>query len=132
MKRIETVLFSNMNVENEKDFDFNFELECFMGELSLSEYDTDCVVCGSLGLWYGRREIYPQKFTSLLDAIRTTFRSADFVEVKQVNGHIEVTAVHHDGRNYFEIYLLNEKGLFTQNGNLENRRYHRAIKGYIF
>lgn len=130
MKRIEITLLSNMNVENEEEFDFEFE--CFMDNLLFSEYDTNCVVCGSLGLWYGRREICPEKFSSLSDAIRAALRSADYYEIKQVNGHIEVTAVHHDGRNYFEIYLLNEKGLFTQNGNLENRRYHRAIKGYIF
>lgn len=131
MKRIEITLLSNMNVESESQ-NFDFELECFMDNILYSNYEKDCVVCGSLGLWFGRREIEPKRFSCLSDAIRATFAKADYVEVKQVNGHIEVTASHHDGNNYFKIYLLNEKGLHTENGNLENRRYHRAIKGFIF
>ena len=37
--------------------------------------------------------------------------------IKQVNGHLEVVGIHHDGRNCFEIHLLNDKGceLLTKN-----------------
>lgn len=87
----------------------------------------ECVVVGSVGLWYGRRDIEATKVRSVWDAIEKCCRSCEVV-INQVNGHFEIEASHHDGTNWFEIYLLNDKGVYTQNGDLSNRRYHKAIK----
>lgn len=121
------VLFSNLglNEDNQEVFDLLIE------DLSLSIYDTECVLFGNVAMWYGRREIVPERFKCVVDAIYKAIFHADFIEVKQVNGHLEVTAMHHDGNNYFQIHLLNDKGLLTENGDLRNRRYHRAVKDYF-
>lgn len=92
----------------------------------------ECVIVGSVGLWYGRRDIEPTKVRSVFKAIEKCCSNMDSVVIKQVNGHFEIKAGHHDGSNYFDIYLLNEKGIYTQKGNLANRRYHKAIKQYVF
>lgn len=63
----------------------------------------------------------------------------DYCIIKQVCGHLEVTGIHHDGRNTFEIHLLNDKGVDAMyrldngygNANLECRCYHKAIKDYL-
>lgn len=122
----EIVLFSNFDdYGNEEELDMLFE------NIDYSNENWDCVVCGVIDMWNGRKEIYPTRFPCLTDAIRATIYQADFIEIKQVNGHIEVKAAHHDGTNAFQIYLLNENGITTENGDLSNRRYHRAIKGSI-
>lgn len=102
--------------------------------------DNYCVITGSLGLWVGRRGIEPTTCNNVWDAIRKCANNMDYVIVKQVNGHLEVTGVHHDGRNTFEIHLLNDRGVLAMdrirygygNADLENRTYHKAIQGYLF
>lgn len=102
--------------------------------------DTPCVIVGNLGLWTGRHDIEPTTCDNLWAAIQKCVKNMDYVIVKQVCGHIEVTGIHHDGRNTFEIHLLNNKGISASDriaegwgkANLENRTYHKAIKGYIF
>lgn len=102
--------------------------------------DTPCVVCGSLGLWNGRHNIEAQSFNGIETAIMKCCKNVDSVIVKQINGHIEIDGMHHDGTNHFEIHFLNDRGINARericsgygNANLENRCYHQAIKGYLF
>ena len=98
------------------------------------------LVIGDLGLWYGRPSIEPLACEDIESAIRKCANNMDYVIVKQVNGHIEVTGIHHDGSNNFEIYILNDKGIRANelikegkgNADLSRRCYHKSLNGYLF
>ena len=102
--------------------------------------DVPCVIIGSLGLWNGRENIIPTYCEDLETAIKKCVGRNDYVTIKQVGGHIEVCGAHHDGLNFFAIYLLNDKGINATKrisygigcANIANRRYHKAISGYLF
>lgn len=72
-----------------------------------------CVVTGSLGLWHGRRDIEPKVFPSLKSAINECVANMDYVILTEDEGVIKVEAIHHDGRNNFEIHKLNKKGFIA-------------------
>lgn len=93
------------------------------------KYDNDCqeecVVLGTLGLWTGRHEINARKFYCLKDAINACVTNIDYIIIKEENGVIYVDAIHHDGRNTFEIHKLNKKGKSIQTEEkLDNVHYH--------
>ena len=91
-----------------------------------------CVVVGTLGLWNGRKNIYPTKCDDLVTAINKCAGSASNVIVTLNNGCIEVNAIHHDGTNCFEIHLLNKLGIDTMGADLTKPCYYRQISGYLF
>ena len=93
------------------------------------KYDDDskqeCVVIGSVGLWYGRFEINAKKFSNLKDAIMACIKNVDYIIIKEEKGIIYITAIHHDGHHSFEIHKLNKKGCNVINECLlENEHYH--------
>lgn len=102
--------------------------------------DKPCVITGSLGLWYGRPSIVPLVCEDIESAIRKCANNMDYVIVKQVNGHLEVTGIHHDGSNHFEIHILNDKGIRAKelieegkgDANLSCRCYYKSLNGYLF
>ena len=102
--------------------------------------DKPCVITGSLGLWYGRPNIEPLACEDIESAIRKCVNNMDYVVIKQVNGHLEVRATHHDGSNHFEIHILNDKGIRAKelieegkgDANLSCRCYHKSLNGYLF
>ena len=102
--------------------------------------DKPCVITGSLGLWYGKPSIEPLVCEDIESAIRKCANNMDYVIVKQVNGHLEVTGIHHDGSNHFEIHILNDKGIRAKeliedgsgNANLSCQCYHKSLNGYLF
>lgn len=102
--------------------------------------DHYCVITGTTGLWNGHPTIEPTVCDSLLEAIQTCVSRMDYCIIEQVNGHLEVTGIHHDGRNCFEIHLLNDKGeRAAQNlregwgmADFEKRTYHKAMEGYLY
>lgn len=102
--------------------------------------DAYCVIVGSVGVWTGTHSIQPTTCDNVWDAICKCANNMDYVIVKQVNGHLEVTGIHHDGRNTFEIHILNRRGVSAMdrinmgygNADLENRTYHKAINGWLF
>lgn len=117
------------------------ELTDFEDNLQYSKNnDHYCVITGTLGLWNGHPTIKPIVCNSLFEAIQICVNHMDYYIIEQVNGHLEVTGIHHDGRNCFEIHLLNDKGeRAAQNlqegwgrADLENRTYHKAIEGYLY
>ena len=69
-----------------------------------------CLLTGSCGLWNGKHEIIPHKFSDALSAIKKAYGSCDDLIVKQEDGIIKVKALHHDGSNRFEIVPLTEYG----------------------
>lgn len=129
------------NQENDTNFDI-YELhniiseqdyEDFIGNLRYCQLNQNkYVMFGSLGLWNGRREIYPIVFESLEDAILKAIRNMDYITITMRNGGIDIECVHHDGRNNFRIKKLNEKGINCQHGDITQSRYHERIKGYLW
>ena len=95
----------------------------------IDEYDTECVLIGSLGLWWGNPAIVPQRFDSVFNAISKCIEKMDYVKVSIVNGHFEIKTRHHDGTNEFEIHILNKLGQKTMGADLTKECYHCKIKG---
>ena len=105
----------------------------FMSNLKYSTSNRECVVVGSVGLWFGRREIEAKRFDDLIDAINACIGSCDYIYIYKVNGYLEISAVHHDGTNSFEIHLLNDRGICaSEKANLNNKCYHKAMEKYLF
>lgn len=114
---------------------FNMEWEDLLSNIKYSNIaHDDYVVMGDLGLWSGRRDIVPTRFTSLEDAICKCCGSIDMVKITlKKEGYIEVMGVHHDGINYLEIHLLNKLGKNTEGADLTKDCYHKKIKlEYIY
>lgn len=89
------------------------------------------VVEGSVGLWYGRREIEQTKCDNFIDAIyKCMGRSCEIDKVVKIGNKIEVTAIHHDGRNYFDIYFLTELGAdrLERRGQVSTRNRENVMK----
>ena len=107
----------------------NIYYEDLMINIKHSKENTECIVLGSIGRWNGRFEIAVTKFNTLKDAIRECVCNMDYVIIKNNNGVIEVTGIHHDGRNTFEIHRLNNKGCDIINeDNLYKPCYHKKYK----
>ena len=107
-----------LNMEWE-DFDTNLEYD--------TESNAECVVIGSLGLWYGRENVQ-QKFDTLRKAISACISNCDYITITETNGVIYVTSIHHDGRNSFEIHKLNKKGCDVMNEELLHKKhYHKRF-----
>lgn len=125
---------NGIEVENEIPMDFIhriFDEEWFglFDNLEKNKNNTECVVLGSLGLWYGRRDIIPTRENTLANAIKKCVGGCDYTCIKIVDGHIEVKAIHHDGTNEFEIHILNKLGQKTIGADLTKKCYHCKIKG---
>lgn len=112
--------------------EFNLDMKDLFTNLEYSKYNQPCVVLGSVGTWRGRFDIESVKCETLVDALHKCLNGADFSKITLTNGKIEVIGIHHDGRNCFDIVLLNELGQKTIKGDLSNRRYHKKIDDYLF
>ena len=95
----------------------------------INEYNKECVLVGSLGLWWGSPTIVPQRFDNVFNAIFKCIENMDYIKVSIVNGHFEIKAIHHDGTNDFEIHILNKLGQNTMGADLTKECYHCKIKG---
>lgn len=94
--------------------------------------DVKCVVLGTVGRWTGQHDVVPTVFDSLHDAVWACIRHCDYIKITQDCLTIRVKSTHHDGTNYFDIKFLNDRGCNTENGNLNNRRYHLTLTDYLF
>ena len=89
------------------------------------ENNVDCVVVGNVGRWNGTFEIEPKHFSTLEDAITACVQNCDYVVVNEMDGAIDIEAIHHDGHNNFKIHKLNEKGYdaHCEDEDLNNEEY---------
>lgn len=109
------------------------DYEDFMGNLEYSSKNhSECVILGTLGLWNGNKTIHPMKCYFISYAIKKCLGDAESFEIRLKHGVIEVDVYHHDGTNQFQIKLLNDKGIKTENGDLRKPYYHKRLKGYLF
>ena len=106
-------------------------VEDFLLNLQYAKINEEPVmITGSLGLWDGRREIYPMlvkgseyekrnngewkyKNPAIKNAIEKCMNGMDDVKVEYANGDIVVHGYHHDGTNIFTIHKLSKKGMKT-------------------
>ena len=128
-------VFDYISVCQQDDFD-----DFFTNLMYSENNDKYCVITGRLGLWNGRPQIEPCVCSNVTDAIKKCLFDKEYCIIKQVNGHLEVTGIHHDGRNRFEIHLLNDKGIDAYDriregwgrANLADRHYHKSLGDYLF
>ena len=106
----------------------------FIEEIEYSEAaQRPCVVCGTVGTWQGDRAICAKRFDNLTDAIYACVNPCDEVVISQRASNIIVDGYHHDGTNYFEIHVLNDKGVRADENrcDLLRREYQLTLKDYV-
>lgn len=88
----------------------NDDFDNFLYELKALEkkYPYNYYLCeGSVGRWCGRCEGGTIS-NSIVDIVQKLARNVDDLELKlNDEGQIEFTGLHHDGRNYYTITMLN-------------------------
>jgi hypothetical protein len=104
------VLFDNYDTDEDND-----QLQIYWDEfMSDLEYDdknnSECIVIGSVGRWNGRFNIEVSYFDYLEDAIKKCVENCDYCTITENDGVINILAIHHDGRNEFEIRKLTDIG----------------------
>lgn len=87
--------------------------------------NVDCIVAGSLELWYGRHDIDAKHFPTLDRAIAACISGCDYIIITENEGVINIKGIHHDGTNNFEIHKLNAKGYYAhcEDKDLNNEKY---------
>ena len=94
------------------------------------------LITGSLGLWYGVRDIDMTYEKTLADAIKRCIGSCDDAIIKKRGSVIYVPGLHHDGRNHFEVRALSDIGInrLERNGeiSIKNRRNFVTLPKYLF
>lgn len=69
------------------------------------------IVTGTLGLWNGRHTIIPEKFDTILEAVKKCTGNADEIKIVMENGVLIVHSEHHDGVNVYYIQKLTSAGI---------------------
>lgn len=93
--------------------------------------NTPVLIEGSVGTWSGRFEVEQVKCNNFVDAIyKCMGRSCEISEVVKRGNAIEVTAIHHDGRNYFTLYFLTPLGedRFDRRDMISTRNRENILK----
>lgn len=87
--------------------------ECDLATIEFcKQYRVPVILTGELGLWNSRPTIVPEKFNSVIEAVRRLLGTdCNDWDISYVDGHLEVQGHHHDGTNCFEIHALSRKGL---------------------
>ena len=129
---INEIKLSKNDIENTNKFyewqteQLSIEWEDLMANLKADkENNVDCVVTGKVGRWNGTLEITPKHFPTLEDAIRACVKNCDYIVINEINGMIDIEAIHHDGSHQFQIHKLNEKGYdaHCEDEDLDNEEY---------
>ena len=125
------------------------EIDDFMLNLRYAKINEEPVlITGTLGLWNGRKEIYPMllesseyeqdsngkwryKNPAIRKAVEKCMHGVDDVKVEYNNGEIIVNGYHHDGTNILTIHKLNDKGKRTV-FNAKEKGKQIVPKPYMF
>lgn len=104
----------------EMDFDQwlneRMETEYEMLQEYLNQYDNECIITGTLGLWWGTATLEPTHATSVNAALNRMLGGGyDLLEVNQYSRYFEFVVAHHDGTNRFRVHLLSPVGLARYN-----------------
>lgn len=132
---VENCAINNCTPDTENSDDYwnwisetsNMYIDDFFTNLRCMKNDDPVIITGSLGLWNGRKDIYPVLMEStgwekdqtgkcsfaenaLSKAIKKCISGMDDFKVEYSEGVIVVHAYHHDGTNIFEIHKLSTLG----------------------
>lgn len=88
----------------------NMDWDDLITNIEYSSENVPCIVIGNVGTWRGVFEIEAKRFETLESAIIACVSGCDTI-ITEDDGVINVVADHHDGKNSFSIYKLNDKGL---------------------
>ena len=91
------------------------------------QYNVPVLVTGSLGLWFGRPSIRPERYDSVADAIIDCMSRSDCHDVyaEYNDGVILLDCYHHDGCNSFTIRALSKKGEAKQFADYKDHDFKR-------
>jgi hypothetical protein len=115
----------------------SFDLDDLFCNLKYAEINKQkCMVIGTLGLWFGNREIIPEYCENVCDALRKCIDNSDVIFIERIGNTIEVKTGHHDGTNRFVIIPLSDKGAerYAKHNkvSLHNRENIYKIGEYIY
>lgn len=99
-----------------------------IGDLERDDYDNalcelkkvfgsrKVIAAGSAGTWRGNFEA-ANIFDNVEAALRSITQHCDYIKIEySKNGHVKVTASHHDGTNCFDLKVLTERGEILYEG----------------
>ena len=93
-------------------------------------------ITGSLGLWWGTPDIEPTFKDSLSEAIFACINGCDDFVITKKCSAINITAMHHDGRNNFTLRCLSDIGRdrYMRNGKIAitNKYNIKTLNEYLF
>ena len=93
------------------------------------ENNVNCVVTGKLGRWNGTFEIDAKAFPTLKSAVLACVSNCDNVVINEIDGTIDIEAMHHDGTNIFKIHKLNKSGLeaYCNDEDFDKEEYYEKF-----
>ena len=113
------ISFEEMPAREDEDFyrwandGVDEDFLCLMENITYSDYNTACYITGSVGLWYGRREIAKTPCNTLYNAINKCINGQDDFEIYIDGNAIYVNSYNHDsqyhGGNEFKIVIRGKK-----------------------
>lgn len=108
-------------IQREANFLAEDDYNIFSAELqALSDRQSNIfLVCGSLGLWNGRRPGY--KVLKKLSDLLSVLGNYDYVKIYQKGRETLLTLAHHDGTHYMRLMQLSKAGdiKYRNSGEIE-------------
>jgi hypothetical protein len=105
------VLLDTYNYDDTEDNDIDDLIDDFNEQLEKADKEHEgYLIVGTLGLWNGKKDIYPEYYSDLMEAYQKCINNSDDVIVKLIDGALEISAMHHDGTNELYIKALTRKG----------------------
>lgn len=111
LKKKGIVLLDTYHYTDYKNIDIDDLVDDFNDKIEHADKEHDgYIIVGTLGLWNGKKDIYPEYYSDLTEAYQKCTKSADDVIVTLIDGALEVSATHHDGTNGLYIKALTRRG----------------------
>lgn len=111
LKKQGIVLLDTYHYKDDEDNDIDVLIDDFNDQIKHADKEHEgYLIVGTLGLWNGKKDIYPEYYSDLTKAYQKCINSADDVIVKLIDGALEISAMHHDGTNGLYIKALTRKG----------------------
>jgi hypothetical protein len=115
-------------LSDQENLDFEEMLyDCMYSKLK----NCSVLVEGSVGTWRGRFEHKQTTFPDFKSAIYACMgRDCEISKVVKIGNRVDVTAIHHDGRNYHSLYFLTPLGecRFEKNGKVSVNNRENIVK----